>query len=59
MEIVLSVKLLKECVFRVFNPLIRGDRIPAGAYIYLPQGQTTSKEEKTILLENGAKVIIR
>ncbi|MFZ8785162.1 lytic transglycosylase domain-containing protein, partial [Thermocrinis sp.] len=53
---VLTDKNLKESVFRDFNPHIRGDKIPAGAYIYLPQGQTA---EKTILLENGAKVIIR
>jgi membrane-bound lytic murein transglycosylase D len=58
-EKVLTDKNLKKGVFRDFNPHIRGDRIPAGAYIYLPQGQTALKEEKTILLENGAKVIIR
>jgi len=58
-ERVLTDKNLKESVFRDFNPHIRGDRIPAGTYIYLPQGQTALKEEKTILLENGAKVIIR
>jgi membrane-bound lytic murein transglycosylase D len=50
---------LKEGVFRDFNPHIKGDRIPAGAYIYLPKGQAALREEKTILLENGAKVIIR
>jgi membrane-bound lytic murein transglycosylase D len=58
-EKVLVDKNLKESVFRDFNPHIRGDKIPAGTYIYLPKMQTALKEEKTILLENGAKVIIR
>ncbi len=58
-EKVLADKNLKEGVFRDLNPHIRGDRIPAGTYIYLPKMQTEPKEEKTILLENGAKVIIR
>jgi len=58
-EKVLMDKNLKESVFRDFNPHIRGDKIPAGTYIYLPKMQTALKEEKTILLENGAKVIIR
>jgi membrane-bound lytic murein transglycosylase D len=50
-EKVLMDANLKESVFRDFNPHIRGDKIPAGTYIYLPQGQTTLKEEKTTLLE--------
>jgi membrane-bound lytic murein transglycosylase D len=58
-EKVLTDKNLKESVFRDLNPHIKGDKIPAGTYIYLPKMQTALKEEKTILLENGAKVIIR
>ncbi len=57
-ENLLTDKNIRESVFRDFNPHIRGDRIPAGTYIYIPE-QKTTKEERTILLENGVKVIIR
>jgi membrane-bound lytic murein transglycosylase D len=62
-ELILS-EGVKESTFRDMNPHIKGDLIPAGSYVYLPETSERFLHPelgpvKVIVLENGAKVYIK
>ncbi len=53
---------IKEAVFRDMNPHLRGDYVPAGSYVYIPEKPTPKEGNefvKIIVLDNGATLYIK